>query len=67
MFRPGDTRTLQLIGLSGPLVPGNSVSLIFAFSNGVPPLVVQAPMATPMSPAPRGSADIEEVAEGEGH
>jgi hypothetical protein len=63
IFRPGDTQSLELIGLSGPLVPGNSVNLVFAFSNGTPPLVVQAPMAVPASPAPRGSAQNEGVGE----
>jgi hypothetical protein len=67
IFRADDTETLQLIGLSGPLVPGNSVNLTFAFSNGAPPLTVQAPMAIPLSPAPRGSAHVEEATEGEGH
>ncbi|HET9516676.1 MAG TPA: hypothetical protein VFO77_03000 [Actinoplanes sp.] len=61
-FRPGDARSVQLIGLSAPLVPGNSVNLVFAFSNGVAPLVVQAPVATPLSPAPRGSAEVAEKA-----
>jgi hypothetical protein len=65
IFRPGDARTMQAIGLSGPLLPGNSVNLVFAFSNGAAPLVVQAPMAVPMSPAPRGSAEHEGVGEGE--
>ncbi|HET9516940.1 MAG TPA: hypothetical protein VFO77_04360 [Actinoplanes sp.] len=59
-FRPGDARSVQLIGLSAPLMPGNSVNLVFAFSNGVAPLVVQAPVATPLSPAPRGSAEVGE-------
>jgi hypothetical protein len=59
IFRPGDTQSLQLVGLTGPLLPGNSVNLVFTFSNGVAPLVVQAPVGVPLSPAPRGSAEIE--------
>jgi hypothetical protein len=67
-FRPGDKQTLQLIDLTGPLVPGNSVNLVFAFSNGATPLIVQAPVSIPLSPAPRGSAEHEGVGEGdEGH
>jgi hypothetical protein len=59
VFRPGDAQTLQLLGLSGPLVPGNSVNLVFKFSNGVTPLVLQAPVSVPLSPAPRASAEAE--------
>lgn len=65
IYSPDDTHKVQLIGLSGPLVPGNSVNLIFTFSNGAAPLVVQAPVAVPQSPAPRGSAENEGVGEGE--
>jgi hypothetical protein len=68
VFRPGDKQTLQVVGLTGPLVPGNSVNLVFAFSNGAEPLVVQAPVSVPESPAPRGSAAHEGVGEDEeGH
>jgi hypothetical protein len=66
-FRPGGAEQLQVIGLSGRLLPGTSVNLVFSFSNGVAPLVVQVPVAVPMSPAPRGSAQNEGVGEGEGH
>jgi hypothetical protein len=65
-FRPTDTETLQIVGLSAALVPGNSVNLIFGFSNGAAPLVVQAPVSIPLSPAPRGSALENENTE-EGH
>jgi hypothetical protein len=65
IFRPGDSQSLQLVGLTGPLVPGNSVNLVFTFSNGAEPLVVQAPVAVPLSPAPRGSGEHEGVGEGE--
>ncbi|AGZ46517.1 hypothetical protein [Actinoplanes friuliensis] len=53
-FLPGDKETLQAVGLSGKLVPGQSVSLVFEFSNGAEPLVLQAPVAIPLSPASRG-------------
>ena len=55
-FRPGDSPSLQIVGLSGVLRPGNSVNLVFEFGSGQP-LVVQAPVAVPLSPAPRGSAE----------
>lgn len=71
IFRPQDAQQLQLIGLSGPLLPGNSVNLVFTFSNGAEPLTMQAPVGVPTSPAPRGSAENEGVGEGqeqtEGH
>jgi hypothetical protein len=66
-FRPGETPALQVVGLSGPLLPGNSVSLVFAFSNGAAPLSVLAPVGVPLSPAPRGSALNEGVSEEQGH
>ena len=60
IFRPGDAETLQVVGLTDRLVPGNSVNLVFEFSNGTEPLVVQAPMAVPLSPASRGPANPAE-------
>ena len=64
-FRPGDSPSLQLVGLSGPLRPGNSVNLIFEFGSGQP-LVVAAPVASPLSPAPRGSIKLNEgIGEGD--
>ena len=53
-FLPGDEQSLQVFGLSDKLVPGGSVNLVFEFSNGAEPLVVQAPMGIPLSPASRG-------------
>ena len=53
IFRPGDAQTLQVVGLTDRLLPGTSVNLVFEFSNGTPPIVVQAPMAIPLSPASR--------------
>lgn len=67
MFIPGDAESLQAVGLSGPLVSGNAVNLVFTFSNGAQPLVVQAPVGVPLSPAPRGSAENEGVSEDEEH
>jgi hypothetical protein len=66
-FRAGDPQSLQVVGLSGPLQPGNSVNLVFTFSNGAEPLIVQAPVAIPLSPAPRGSSEIDGISEEEGH
>lgn len=66
-FRPGDASSVQLVGLSGPLKAGNSVNLVFTFSNGVQPLTVQAPVGVPLSPIPRGSAENEGVSEDEEH
>lgn len=54
-FLPGDTETLEAIGLNGKLVPGNQLSLIFKFSDGSADLPVLASVAIPLSPAPRAS------------
>lgn len=64
-FRAEDPQSLRVTGLSGPLMPGNSVNLVFTFSNGAAPLTVPAPVALPLTPAPRGSAENEGVGEGE--
>ncbi|MGW4943845.1 hypothetical protein ACWEOZ_19915 [Actinoplanes sp. NPDC004185] len=66
-FLPADAEKLQAIGLSGKLVPGQSINLVFEFSNGAQPLVLQAPMAIPLSPASRapGLAPEENLGEGE--
>ncbi|BEL11013.1 hypothetical protein Q0Z83_092040 [Actinoplanes sichuanensis] len=67
VFKPTDAATLQAVGLSGELKPGMVVNLVFEFSNNATPLTLQAPVASPLTPAPRGSAEIhEEAAEG-GH
>jgi len=60
IFRPGDAQTLQVVGLTDRLLPGTSVNLVFEFSNGTPPIVVQAPMAIPLSPASRAPGNPEE-------
>lgn len=64
-FLPGDTEQLQVTGLSDALVPGTSVNLVFEFSNGAEPLVLQAPVGVPLSPAPRESGDVAEIHEPE--
>ena len=65
-FLPGDKESLVAAGLSDRLVSGRSVNLTFEFSNGAAPLVLQAPVGVPLSPAPRGSAVGGEDAEHEG-
>jgi hypothetical protein len=67
-FLPEDAEKLQVVGLTGKLTPGQSVNLVFEFSSGADPLVLQAPVAIPMSPASRGpGVDAEEhLGEGEG-
>ncbi|GGQ43257.1 hypothetical protein [Couchioplanes azureus] len=64
-FQPGDTEQLTAIGLTGKLMPGNALTLVFEFSNGAQPLVVQAPVSIPLSPASRGPAVPGEHAESE--
>jgi len=54
-FLPGDTETLEAIGLNGKIVPGNQLGLVFKFSDGSADLSVLAPVAIPLSPAPRAS------------
>ncbi|GAB1694840.1 hypothetical protein [Krasilnikovia sp. M28-CT-15] len=63
-FQPGGTSQLQAIGLAAPLKPGNSVNLVFEFSNGAQPLAVPAPMSVPFSPASRAPANPAEDVEG---
>jgi hypothetical protein len=67
VFRPTDAAQLQVVDLSGELKPGMTVNLVFEFSNNATPLILQAPVASPLTPAPRGSAEIHEETEGSGH
>jgi hypothetical protein len=53
LFLPEDAEKLLATGLSGKLLPGQSLNLVFEFSTGAEPLVLQAPMAIPLSPASR--------------
>ncbi|MEV6600541.1 hypothetical protein AB0M36_27375 [Actinoplanes sp. NPDC051346] len=64
-FHPGDAEQLTALGLTGKLMPGNALNLVFEFSNGAKPLVVQAPVSVPLSPASRGPAAPGEHAESE--
>jgi hypothetical protein len=57
-FRPGSAAELHAVGLTGRLAPGEFLNLVFEFSNGAAPLLVRAPMATPMSPAARVPGDL---------
>jgi hypothetical protein len=59
-FLPGDKQSLQVQGLSGKLLPGMAVNLVFEFSNGAAPLTLQAPVGIPLSPAPRESPNPSE-------
>jgi hypothetical protein len=62
-FMPGDPQTLEAVGLNGKLVPGNSLSLVFTFSDGSPDLPVLAQVAIPLTPAPRASGIPDENTE----
>ena len=66
-FLPEEAEKLQVQGLTGELRPGQSINLVFEFSNGAQPLVLQAPMAVPVSPASRapGVEPQENLGEGE--
>jgi hypothetical protein len=59
-FLAGDAEQLQVFGLTDRALPGMSVNLVFEFSNGAPALTLQAPVAPPLSPAPRESGDPAE-------
>jgi hypothetical protein len=65
-FLPGYPQRLLLVGLSQPVRAGNSVNLVFEFSNGVEPLTLRAGVAPPSSPAPRVTPTHGEEGEG-GH
>jgi hypothetical protein len=56
-FRPGGATALHAVGLTDRLAPGEFLSLVFEFGNGVTPLRVHAPMAIPTSPAARAPGD----------
>jgi hypothetical protein len=59
-FLPEDAEKLVAVGLSGKLIPGHSLNLVFEFSNGADPLVLQAPVAVSLSPASRAPGSEEE-------
>jgi len=52
-FLPGDKGSLQAIGLSDKLLPGNSLSLVIESSTSAQPLTVVAPLGVPLSPVSR--------------
>jgi hypothetical protein len=62
-FLPGDSQTLEAIGLNGKLQPGGQLSLVFEFSDGSPTLKVLAPVSVPLSPAARASGNPDENSE----
>ncbi|MEV4704752.1 hypothetical protein [Actinoplanes sp. NPDC049316] len=64
-FLPGDAEQLTAVGLTGKLMPGNSINLVFEFSNGAAPLTVQAPVSVPQSPASRAPGNPNENMGGE--
>lgn len=63
-FASDSTPALEAIGLSGKLVPGDQLSLVFKFSDGSPDLPVLASVDTPLTPAPRASGNSDENSEG---
>lgn len=63
-FLPGGSPSLQAIGLSSKLVSGGSLALEFVSSSTAQPLDVLAPVAVPLSPAPRDSGVPGENTEG---
>ncbi len=66
IFLPGGDQTMQVNGLSGALRAGMAVNLVFQFSNGSQPLVVQAPVGVPATPLPRATPENEGVEGGYG-
>jgi hypothetical protein len=63
-FLPGDPQSLQAVGLTDRLFPGNSLALTIQVGTAAP-MSVLAPVATPLSPASRGPAVENENIEGE--
>jgi len=59
-FLPGDAQQLQVIGLTGRLIPGMSVNLVFEFSNGAAALPLLAPVGVPTVPASRAPGNEAE-------
>jgi hypothetical protein len=64
-FLPGDAQTVQALGLSGRLIPGASVNLVFEFSSTPQQLEVPAPVAVPLSPVSRPPVNPSENLEEE--
>ncbi|MEU4220991.1 hypothetical protein [Actinoplanes sp. NPDC026623] len=57
-FLPGDIVQLQAIDLNAKLAPGQSLNLVFEFSNHANRLVLQAPVGIPLTPASRGPGGV---------
>jgi hypothetical protein len=66
-FQPGDAEQLIAVGLTGKLVPGSSLNLVFEFSNNAAPLTLQAPVSVPQSPASRAPGNPANENLGEDH
>jgi hypothetical protein len=64
-FLPGDKQSLQVQGLSGRLMPGQSVYVTFEFSNGAQQLTVPVAVTVPLTPASRGPVNPSENIEPE--
>jgi hypothetical protein len=61
-FLPGDPESLQAVGLTNRLAPGNSLALTIQVGTAAP-MSVLAPVAIPLSPASRGPAVENENSE----
>jgi hypothetical protein len=64
-FMPGDPQSLQAVGLSGPLASGTALAVTIESSATNQPMQLFAPVAIPLSPAPRAPGASNEVEEGE--
>ncbi|NMO52142.1 hypothetical protein HH310_13165 [Actinoplanes sp. TBRC 11911] len=63
-FMPGDPQELRAVGLSGDLANGSALALTVESSATSQPLQLLAPVAIPLSPAPRASGAADESEEG---
>jgi hypothetical protein len=63
-FLPGAPESLQAVGLTDRLAPGNSLALTIQVGTDAP-LSVLAPVSTPLTPASRGAAVAGENTEGD--
>jgi hypothetical protein len=63
-FMPGDPQQLQAVGLSGQLANGTALAVTIESSATSQPLQLLAPVAIPLSPAPRAPGATDESEEG---
>jgi hypothetical protein len=63
-FMPGDPQQLQAVGLSGQLTNGTALAVTIESSATSQPLQLLAPVAIPLSPAPRAPGATDESEEG---